>query len=59
MLFNFYKSRGSQRFGFERRKETIDVHMYDKCFSICFTVIYLNLLLTWVPHVNKPVHCNT
>ena len=37
----------------------MDVHIYGKCFRICFTVIYLILLLTWVPNVNQPLHCNT
>ena len=36
MLFNYYKSIGFQRFKFERRKETLDVHMYGKCFRIFF-----------------------
>ena len=59
ILFDYYKSRGFQRFRFKRRKETWDVHMYGKCFRICFTVIYLILLLTWVPNVNQPLHYNT
>ena len=59
LLIHNNKSKGSQRFRFERHKETLAVHMYDKCFTICFTVIYLIFLLTWVPNVNQPLHCNT
>ena len=59
MLFNYYKSIGFQRFKFERRKETLDVHMYRKCFRIFFTMIYFILLLTWVPNVNQSLRCNT